>query len=398
VTSTDLQESAVPKIWAHSGDSHFLEPEDLYKTSLPPAIASRLPRSEIDGEWELVHVDGEVIRRRAPNPKRRKILDDAIGRPPGARNARERLKDLDAEGIWGEVVYPSVGLWNNLIKDPGLMQEAIRVGNDFAHDEIEGVSPRFVCAAQVSTISIDDAVDELQRCAALGFRAICLPSLAPPVLGTYNREAWEPLWTAAEEAEMVVGFHIGTDYVDVSQTDRQVIHRGPGGALLNYMETTFSGQRCAAHLASSGALERHPDLKVLISEGGATWVPFLGDRLNEAYRQHAVFVRPKLSLSPKEYLYRQVYTSFQHDESAIGAFTALGYPNVMFGTDYPHLEGTYGHTQETLHHLFDGVPPGVRRRITMGTFNELFPHVPALPEELATDGDLAATSGPRAAR
>jgi predicted TIM-barrel fold metal-dependent hydrolase len=72
-------------------------------------------------------------------------------------------------------------------------------------------------------------------------------------------------------------------------------------------------------------------------------------------------------------MYSQVYASFQHDESAVGAVTDMGYNNVMWGSDYPHLEGTYGHTQLTLHHLFDGVDEKVKDRILIGSFNELFP-------------------------
>ncbi len=190
----------------------------------------------------------------------------------------------------------------------------------------------------------------------------------------WNDASWEPLWAAAEEAGMVLGFHIGTE------SNERVLYRGPGGAVLNLLETSYEGQRVAAKLVGSGALDRHPNLKILISEGGATWVPFVGDRLNEGYRQHAAFVRPKLSREPKQILYRQVYASFQHDESAPAALWAMGYQNVIFGSDYPHLEGTFGHTQKTLHELFDGVTPEVRHRITRGAFEELFPHVSSPPE------------------
>jgi predicted TIM-barrel fold metal-dependent hydrolase len=155
--------------------------------------------------------------------------------------------------------------------------------------------------------------------------------------------------------------------------------------VLNYTETTFSGQRAAMKLVASGALDRHPNLTVLVSEAGATWVPFLGDRMTEGYRQHAAMVRPKLSRSPKEILFEQVYASFQHDESAIGAVTAMGYDNVLWGSDYPHMEeGTYGHTQDTLHHLFDGVDPAVRYRVTVGAFLDLFPDVGKPPALAAT--------------
>ncbi len=171
---------------------------------------------------------------------------------------------------------------------------------------------------------------------------------------------------------MVLAFHVGTDPIDIGSAQVGVVYRGPGGAVLNYTETTFSGQRAAMKLVASGALDRHPNLRVLVAEGGATWVPFLADRMTEGYRQHHMAVRPKLSRSPKEILYSQVYASFQHDASAVAALTGMGYRNVMWGSDYPHMEGTFGHTQETLHGLFDGVADDVRKRITVDTFLELF--------------------------
>ncbi len=110
----------------------------------------------------------------------------------------------------------------------------------------------------------------------------------------------------------------------------------------------------------------------------------MADRLDEAYRQHASAVRPRLSRLPSEYLYENVYASFQHDRSAVAAVTAMGWRNVCWGSDYPHLEGTFGHTQKTLHELFDDVDAPTRERITRGAFEELFPHVPPAP---ASEGE-----------
>jgi predicted TIM-barrel fold metal-dependent hydrolase len=252
----------------------------------------------------------------------------------------------------------------------------MRVSNDWVRDTIMAASPRLVPTAQVSMLSIADAVAEVERSAVLGYRAVFLPTTPPPANEDYNRDAWDPFWRACEVARMVVAFHIGTDPIDVAAGEEiGVKYHGPGGAVLNHTETTFSGQRAVMKLVASGALDRHPDLRVLVSEGGATWVPFLGDRMNESYRQHAMRVRPQLSRLPKEILYDQVYASFQHDESAVAAMTAMGYRNVMWGSDYPHMEGTLGHTQETLHHLFDGVSDDVRYRITVGAFLDLFPEV-----------------------
>ncbi|WP_163551424.1 amidohydrolase family protein [Candidatus Frankia alpina] len=366
------------KIWANSGDSHFLEPDDLWQANLPPRLAELVPRAvkDPDGTYETVYVDGQSFRCKLPNVAAQEFLDES-SRAPGARDATLRLADLDTEGVWGELVFPSLGLWSSSFRTPEVLREALRVSNDWAIEAIMKVSPRLVPTAQVSTLQVDDAVAELERTAELGYRAVFLPTTPHPLADDWNRDSWEPFWAAAEAANMVLAFHVGTDPIDIGFAQVGVVYRGPGGAVLNYTETTFSGQRAAMKLVASGALDRHPNLRVLVAEGGATWVPFLADRMTEGYRQHHMAVRPKLSRSPKEILYSQVYASFQHDASAVAALTGMGYRNVMWGSDYPHMEGTFGHTQETLHGLFDGVADDVRKRITVDTFLELFPGVGA---------------------
>ena len=369
------------KIWANSGDSHFLEPEDLWRESLPPRLAELVPRAEKDpdGQWETVHIDGMSFRRKLPSVTTQKFLE-ATHRAPGARDVALRMKDLDQEGVWAELVFPSLGLWSSSFRTPEVLREALRVSNDWAYESLEKFSPRLVTAGQVSTLDIGDAVAELERIAELGYRAVYLPVAPHPLQKDYNRDEWEPFWTALERTGLVLAFHIGTDPVDLSTGSQAgVVYRGPGGAVLNYTETTFGGQRAVMKLVASGALDRHPGIKVLVSEGGATWVPFVADRMEEGYRQHHMAVRPKLDRSPREIIYSQVYASFQHDQSAVAAATYMGYDNVLWGSDYPHMEGTYGHTQETLHQLFDGADPAVRERVTVGAFRELFPDVPPLP-------------------
>ena len=167
-----------------------------------------------------------------------------------------------------------------------------------------------------------------------------------------------------------MSIHIGTG------ADTVVV-RGPGGAVINYVETTFPGQRAVAQLVASGALDRHPGLRVLIAEAGAAWVPALADRMDEAYRQHGMFVRPKLSMLPSELIRRQVYASFQHDERGRRG-DGDGLHQRAVGHDYPHLEGTFPHTQEVVTELFAGVDPEVRDLITRRNFTDLFT-VPALP-------------------
>jgi predicted TIM-barrel fold metal-dependent hydrolase len=369
------------KIWTHSGDSHFMEPDDLWHEILPKVQADRMPRTRmISDDEELVEVDGKSFTRKAPKVMTVKgatgeTIVELSQRPPGSRDLRLRLRDLNEEGIWGEVMYQSIGLWSALIEDPELIRDAARAENEWLVSEIQAVAPdRLVPAALMPLVRVEDAVAEVHHAAEIGLHIVSIPTGNPPGTQDWNHPYWDTLWQAAADTGMVIGFHIGTD-----GGDQASIFRGRGGAILNYVQTSYGGQYVAMKLVVAGVFERHPELRVLISEGGATWVPAVGDRMNEAYRQHGMFVRPQLARLPKEYLYENVYASFQHDESAPAAISAMGYRNVMFGSDYPHLEGTYGHTQKTLHELFDDVPDDVRRRITQGAFQELFPHVSSPP-------------------
>src|SRR5271165_6927156 len=98
------------KIWANSGDSHVLEPDDLWLRSLPARLAGRAPRSERGDKYEILYIDGERVDRQLND------FMDAM-RPPGARDLDIRLKDLDQEGVWGQLAFPSMGFWTVKLTD-----------------------------------------------------------------------------------------------------------------------------------------------------------------------------------------------------------------------------------------------------------------------------------------
>jgi predicted TIM-barrel fold metal-dependent hydrolase len=388
--STDTADAS-PLLWANSADSHLLEPPGIFD-SLPEPVRERLPRSVKDpsGAFETIYVDGQSFRRDLPKPKpggkRGLGLNarpvgteerDFIDRVLGGNDPDRRLADLDAEGIWAELIYPSLGVWSFNIRTPEVARFACEALNDFALG-FQAQSPRFVCCASIPLLDMDDTVAAVKATREAGFAAAFLPTRPPLDRPDWNDDEWDPLWAELADHDMVIGFHIGTEPHELSKRTN-VYFTGRGGAVLNYVETTYGGQRAVTQIITSGALDRHPGLRVLVSEGGATWGPFIADRMDEGYRQHGAAVRPVLPKLPSEYLYEQVYASFQHDRSAVLAHTAMGWNNVTWGSDYPHFEGTFGHTQETLHDLFDGVDPAASYRIRIGAFEELFPHVPPVP-------------------
>src|SRR5262245_12583843 len=233
-------------IWANSGDSHLDEPDDLFATALPPALAERMPRSvkADDGRTETIHVDGQSFQRRIPRSVialsdiEGNTLDDE--RAPGANDLNRRLHDLDREGIWAELVYPSIGIWMSSIRDPELLAAGCRAINDWAF-EFQRRSLRHVPTATIPLLTVEHAVEEVERAADVGFKAAYL-SVAPPRDEDWNDPMWEPLWSACEETGLVIGYHVGTEPHDASKF-HGAYYRGPGGALLNYVEPTYGGTR-----------------------------------------------------------------------------------------------------------------------------------------------------------
>jgi predicted TIM-barrel fold metal-dependent hydrolase len=75
---------------------------------------------------------------------------------------------------------------------------------------------------------------------------------------------------------------------------------------------------------------------------------------------------------PSEYVKRQVHVSFQHGRAALAIKDICGVDALMWGSDYPHLEGTYPDTRKVLDGIFEGVSDDVRKAITGGNFAKLF--------------------------
>src|SRR5262249_32604098 len=78
------------------------------------------------------------------------------------------------------------------------------------------------------------------------------------------------------------------------------------------------------------------------------------------------------SLTPSEYVKRQIHVSFMDDPVAIAAREIVGVDTLMWGNDYPHAEGTYPHSREAVDTLFSSVPANARRSILGGTAARIF--------------------------
>ena len=119
-----------------------------------------------------------------------------------------------------------------------------------------------------------------------------------------------------------------------------------------------------ANLCASGVLERFPGLRFATIEAGIGWVAWLLDAMDEAYRKHHFWVRPKLKKLPSEYYRLHGFASFQEDAAGLTLAErhALA-DNFMWGNDYPHHEGTWPHSAEAIERTMSGLTDDSRAKI-----------------------------------
>ncbi len=169
----------------------------------------------------------------------------------------------------------------------------------------------------------------------------------------YNLPHFDPLWAAITDTGLPITFHVST-----GRDPRAA--RGNGGAVVNYVSHSLSPTiEPVANLCASGVLERFPEIRFATIEAGIGWVPWLLEAMDEAYKKHHFWVRPKLKHLPSEYYRMHGFSSFQEDRAGLDLAESHGLDgNFMWANDYPHHEGTWPHSAEaierTMGHLSDG--------------------------------------------
>lgn len=298
-----------------------------------------------------------------------------LSEPDAARNwdSDRRLADLDADGVAGEVIFPNTippffPTGSLAAPPPADAQElelrwaGLRAHNRWLADFCSLAPERRAGVGQILLNDLDQAVAEVERIATAGLRGgVLLPGIPPDCdLPPLYAEHWEPLWAACEHHGVVVNHHAGSAGPRPSQ------EWAAGWAVWVY-ETHWWAHRVLWHLVFSGMLERHPGLTVVLTEQGSGWLAAALESLDVAA---ARFGRPGSAINrfagpagslprpPREYWDRQCYVgaSFMRRVESEQRH-AIGVDRIMWGSDYPHFEGTFPYSVEALRHAFNDVPP-----------------------------------------
>jgi predicted TIM-barrel fold metal-dependent hydrolase len=379
----------LPETRLMSADDHIIEPAHLWRHRVPTRHRAECPRIvEVDGRQAWYYEDQLTY---IPMGSCRALPGfDEAGYPPAPGTARfdeirpgcydpvERLKDMDVDGVWGQLCFPNFARFAGHrfylhVKDRELGLACLRAYNDFLLDEWCATDPDRLFGAVI--LPLDDlgrAVAELERVLAKGAKALAF-SENPTVLGlpSVHTDHWEPLWELVDESGIPVCMHIGSSSRLVTTSDD-----APSTVLVT-LNGLNSMMACADWLLC-GVLERHANLKVILSEGGAGWVPYILERADKAFTDRRLAPNAEIgqfakggTLPPSQLFADHVYVCMVDEHFALRSLGDIPVDNLLWEGDYPHGDGLWPHNHEYLTKVLADVPDEDATKIAGGNVRKV---------------------------
>ena len=302
----------------------------------------------------------------------------------GAWDGTIRNRVLDGDGVAAEVLFPDGITERNAPPfgaDIGLRPSAAnaelqwagaRAHNrwlaEFCRDEPHR---RLGLAVIPALYDLDETMREIRWAKNNGRKGVFFPALTDGY-DMYNHTKYHKVWAMLEEMNLPLHFHSGASPgYDTSQ---------PGWIGTYLCEFAFWMTRPLWGLTFGGVFEEFPKLKVCFTEaGGEFWFPWVIQLMD--IRASAKHTSGKLgdyyanmSMKPSEYFARNVWVgcSALPDEDTTQSYYDIGIDRILWGTDYPHPEGTWPNTSEKMLASLGGLPDDDIQRMLGGNALEVY--------------------------
>lgn len=284
----------------------------------------------------------------------------SLERSEGYWEPERWVRALEADGVAGWVIYAGARPSEPVpLRDSEVVDEqiaAMRAYNRWLGDFCSAMPGRAAGIALVPLFDdVDGVVDMIRAAHTDGVRGgIELPAMRDGVPG-YHDPRYEPIWDVCQELDLPLNTHGGGGV-----RDRTIYGEEPATAqVLAFYDGGYFGRRHLPFFVYGGVLERFPGLKLVFTEQLSSWVPVELTKLDGHFREmfYTAGVRSRLSMTPLEYWHRNCYVGATFMSRAeAGLRRDIGVHNIMWGSDYPHPEGTNPYTTESLRYTFAGVP------------------------------------------
>ncbi len=297
-----------------------------------------------------------------------------------------RLSEQEVDGVVAEVVFPNTVPpffpTGAVVAYPPTADEyparlaGIRAHNRWLAEFCGRFPERRAGVAQIFVNDVDDSIEDVRFAAENGLRGgILLPSVPPDAkfLDPLFSTKYDPLWAACQDLGVVVNSHTGSGSPDYGD------HLAAGAVWI--AEQSFFSRRTLTHLLLGGVFERFPNLRLVLTEQGSSWIPQTLAQL-DGIHEHMKLGRigelkyseeEILPLAPSEYFHRNVWVGASFP-SRVEADTRheIGLDHYLWGSDYPHYEASYPYTRELLRKAFAGTDPAELQQVLAGNAAELY--------------------------
>ena len=355
VISVDDHVIEHPRVWLDRVPAKYADAAP-HIVKLPDGNDTWLYEGGRSGNFALNAVAGKHPREFGMDPR---SYDDML---PGCHNIKDRIKDMDIEGVWAQLCFPNFGGFAGstffAAKDKELAKLCISAYNDFILDEWCAYAPqRQIPLVMVPFWDVEASVKEIERTAAKGAKSVTFIE-APHKLGlpSYHTDHWDPILRICEEAQLPLSMHFGSGGMPQGLAPDGDMFISIALFGLNSMITTVD-------LLFSDVFYKFPGLKVALSEGGIGWMPYILERTDYSWGRHKYWCDINADKVPSELFREHIYGCFIADQSGIEQRHRIGVDNILFESDYPHSDCNWPHTRKLLADALADVPDDEARKI-----------------------------------
>ena len=347
-------------------DNHYYEAEDAFTRYQDKRLRSRGVRwAEIDGRRRLViggkvnsyvanptfdpvAKPGSLFEWYRGNPEQKTIVEAFGELEPIRREYRDpaaRLAVMDQQHVGATLLFPTlgVGVEDALRDDPEAAAAAFHAFNLWLEEDWGyGYEGRIFAVPYVQMLDPEAAADELRAVVDRGALVVNVRNAPVPVPGGHRSPfdpVYDPFWGLAAESRVVVATHAGNDGYDAL-----IQMWEPGGAesslfrspLRNVVTKNRAVSDFYATAVCHRIFERFPGLRLASVENGASWIPDLLHRLDDAANRNPGYFAQHPSETFGEHVWA---TPFWEDDvpNIAGEFRT---DRLLLGSDWPHAEGT----------------------------------------------------------
>jgi predicted TIM-barrel fold metal-dependent hydrolase len=295
---------------------------------------------------------------------------------PGCYDSKARLLDMDLDGVHTGMAFPSFPRFAGTLflegDDRDLALRCVQAYNDYHIDEWSAADPDRLPPVVIMPVwDVDLCVAELKRTVAKGAKAVSfIESPTPLELPSFHTNYWDPFFSAAEDADIPLMMHFGT-----SGTRPYTAPDAPEATFIALMG--LNSMQTMINMCFSPVFHNHPNLKIVLAEGGIGWMPWMLERADMTWERQRFWQPINQEIPPSELFRRHIWGCFIVDKTGVGLRHDIGIDKILWECDFPHSDSMWPNSRKILADAVRNVPDDEVHAIAELNARELFHLKPA---------------------